>query len=96
MNATLKPTVIEKEIIPNLLFPTIPIDRTKEEMKKLVLKLKRSMVLGNIDRTKMRIIFEDNEGIKEVRTTIWAVGDKNIVLKKGVTIPINRLVDVIL
>ena len=96
MNATLKPTVIEKEIIPNLLFPTIPIDRTKEEMKKLVLKLKRSMVLGNIDRTKMRIIFEDDEGTKEVRTTIWAVGDKNIVLKKGVTIPINRLVDVIL
>tara|TARA_Y200000002_G_C22218786_1_gene470675 strand:+ start:157 stop:447 length:291 start_codon:yes stop_codon:yes gene_type:complete len=96
MNTTLKPTVIEKEIIPNLLFPTIPINKTKEEMKKLVLKLKRSMVLGNIDRTKMRIIFEDDEGTKEVRTTIWAVGDKNIVLKKGVTIPINRLVDVIL
>jgi hypothetical protein len=96
MNTTLKPTVIEKEIIPNLLFPKIPIDKTKEEMKKLVLKLKRSMVLGNIDRTKMRIIFEDDEGIKEVRTTVWAVGDKNIVLKKGVTIPINRLVDVIL
>tara|TARA_B100001057_G_scaffold187105_1_gene187949 strand:- start:837 stop:1127 length:291 start_codon:yes stop_codon:yes gene_type:complete len=96
MTATLKPTVIEKEIIPNLLFPSQPIDRSKDEMKKLVLKLKRSMILGNIDRTKMRIIFEDNEGIKEVRTTIWAVGDKNIVLKKGVTIPINRLVDVIL
>jgi hypothetical protein len=96
MTATLKPTIIEKEIIPNLLFPSKPIDRSKDEMKKLVLKLKRSMILGNIDRTKMRIIFEDNEGIKEVRTTIWAVGDKNIVLKKGVTIPINRLVDVIL
>ena len=96
MNTTLKPTVIEKEIIPNLLFPTIPINKTKEEMKKLVLKLKRSMVLGNIDRTKMRIIFEDDEGTKEVRTTICAVGDKHIVLKKGVTIPINRLVDVIL
>ena len=96
MNTTLKPTVIEKEIIPNLNFPNQPLDKTKDEMKKLVLKLKRSMILGNIDRTKMRIIFEDDEGTKEVRTTIWAVGDKNIVLKKGVTIPINRLVDVIL
>lgn len=96
MNTTLKPTVIEKEIIPNLNFPNQPLDKTKDEMKKLVLKLKRSMILGNIDRTKMRIIFEDNEGVKEVRTTIWAVGDKNIVLKKGVTIPINRLRDVIL
>ena len=45
---------------------------------------------------KMRILFEDSEGLKEVRTTIWAVGDKNIVLKKGVVIPINRVVDVIL
>ena len=96
MNTTLKPTVIEKEIIPNLNFPNQPLDKTKDEMKKLVLKLKRSMILGNIDRTKMRIIFEDNEGVKEVRTTIWAVGDKNIVIKKGVTIPINRLRDVIL
>ena len=43
----------------------------------------------------MRIIFEDDEGTKEVRTTIWAVGDKNIVLKKGVTILIISLVDVI-
>jgi hypothetical protein len=96
MNTTLKPTIIEKEIIPNLNFPNQPLEKTKDEMKKLVLKLKRSMILGNIDRTKMRIIFEDNEGIKEVRTTVWAVGDKNIVLKKGVTIPINRLRDVIL
>tara|TARA_B100000497_G_C7460270_1_gene284510 strand:+ start:104 stop:394 length:291 start_codon:yes stop_codon:yes gene_type:complete len=96
MTTTTKPTIIEKEIIPNLLFPSQPLDKSKDEMKKLVLKLKRSMILGNIDRTKMRIIFEDNEGIKEVRTTVWAVGDKNIVLKKGVTIPINRLIDVIL
>jgi uncharacterized protein (UPF0248 family) len=96
MNTTLKPTIVEKEIIPNLLFPSQPLDKSKEEMKKLIQKLKRSMMLGNIDRTKMRIIFEDSEGAKEVRTTVWAVGDKNIVLKKGVTIPINRLIDVIL
>ena len=46
MTATLKPTIIEKEIIPNLLFPSQPIDRSKDEMKKLVLKLKRSMILS--------------------------------------------------
>jgi hypothetical protein len=96
MNTTLKPTIVEKEIIPSLLFPSQPLNKSKEEMKKLIQKLKRSMMLGNIDRTKMRIIFEDSEGAKEVRTTVWAVGDKNIVLKKGVTIPINRLIDVIL
>ena len=96
MNTTLKPTIIEKEIIPNLLFPSHPVEKTKDDMKRLIQKLKRSMVLGNIHRTKMRIIFEDSEGAKEVRTTIWAVGDRNIVLKKGVVIPINRLIDIIL
>ena len=93
---TSTPTLIEKENVADLLFPTQPINKTKEDMVKLIQKLRRSMVLGNIHRTKMRIIFEDNIGLKEVRTTIWAVGDKNIVLKKGVVIPINRLVDVIL
>ena len=93
---TSTPTLIEKENVADLLFPTQAIDKTKEDMVKLIRKLRRSMVLGNIHRTKMRIIFEDNIGLKEVRTTIWAVGDKNIVLKKGVVIPINRLVDVIL
>ena len=93
---TSTPTLIEKENVADLLFPPQPIDKTKEDMVKLIQKLRRSMVLGNIHRTKMRIIFKDNIGLKEVRTTIWAVGDKNIVLKKGVVIPINRLVDVIL
>ena len=96
MNSTINAPVIEKESIPSLIFPQDSLNKSKEEMKLLIQKLKRSMVLGNIHRTKMRIIFEDNEGSKEVQTTIWAVGDKNIVLKKGVTIPINRLIDVIL
>ena len=88
------PTLIEKENVVNLLFPKNPLDKSQEDMNMLIQKLRRSMVLGNIHRTKMRIIFEDSEGLKEVRTTIWAVGDKNIVLKKGVVIPINRVVDV--
>ncbi|MDG2370201.1 MAG: hypothetical protein P8M12_06120 [Flavobacteriales bacterium] len=88
--------VIEKESIPTLHFPTLPVSKSKEQLQVLKKKLKRSMILGNVHRTKMRIIFEDETGKKEVQTTIWAVGDKNIVLKKGVTIPIHRLVDVIL
>lgn len=89
------PTIIEKEMISSLNFPTSPVQRTVDQSKILLHKLRRSMVLGNIHRTKMKIVFEDEDGRKEVRTTIWAVGDKNIVLKKGVTIPINRVVDIL-
>ena len=96
MTISSKPQLIEKENIPSLFFPSNPVEKTKEDLKILVRKLRRSMMLGNVHRTKMRIQFEDKDGLKEVRTTIWAVGDRNIVLKKGVLIPINRVVDVIL
>ena len=92
---TQTPTIVEKEIISSLKFPNTPVNRTEDQSKILFHKLRRSMVLGNIHRTKMKIIFQDEEGTKEVRTTIWAVGDKNIVLKKGVTIPINRIIDIV-
>jgi hypothetical protein len=87
-------TIIQKEEISNLKFPKESVERTKDQISLLQHKLRRSMVLGNIHRVKMKITFEDVESVKEVRTTIWAVGDKNIVLKKGVTIPINRIIDI--
>lgn len=89
-------TLIEKESIPKLSFPKQSIIETKKQLDLLKRKLRRSMILGNVHRTKMRIIFQDDDGVKEVQTTIWAVGDKNIVLKRGVIIPIHRLVDVVL
>lgn len=87
-------TLIDKEDIPSLNFPNEPVEKSEELTKLLKHKLRRSMVLGNIHRVKMKITFEDDQSRKEVRTTIWAVGDKNIVLKKGVTIPISRIVDI--
>jgi uncharacterized protein (UPF0248 family) len=96
MTETYSTTLIEKESIPKLSFPKQSIVETKKQLDLLKRKLRRSMILGNVHRTKMRIIFQDDDGVKEVQTTIWAVGDKNIVLKRGVIIPIHRLVDVIL
>ena len=63
---TTTPTIIEKENVVDLQFQGIPIEKSKADMNKLIEKLRRSMVLGNIHRTKMRIIFEDSEGLKGV------------------------------
>jgi len=87
-------TIIDKEDIPSLRFPSEPIKRTEKQIKLLKHKFSRSMILGNIHRVKMKITFEDDECTKQVRTTIWAVGDKNIVLKKGIVIPIHRIIDI--
>jgi len=91
-NTTIKPTLIEKEEIAKLRFPKTPVNKTIDELKVLKHALRRAMILGNLHRTKTKIVFEDDEGLKEVRTTVWAVGDKNIVLKQGTIIPINRIV----
>ena len=94
---TLKTKLIEKEEVSDLHFPSEAISiRSEQEQKDLVLKLNRATTLGNVHHNKIKIIFQDDEGLKEVRTTIWATGEKHIVLKKGTFIPINRIVDIVL
>lgn len=40
------------------------------------------------------VTFQTEEGMKQVRATIWAMTDKNIVLKGGITIPVCSILDV--
>lgn len=94
---TLTAQLIEKELIESLHFPANPVlFKTEKEKKDLKRKLELATILGNAYHTKIKIIFQDNEGLKEVRTTIWATGERLIVLKKGVFIPINRIVEVVI
>jgi uncharacterized protein (UPF0248 family) len=93
---TVAPKLVQKEDIPNLIFPKEPIARSKDESSILRKKLRDSMVLGNIHHQKIKIVFQDSEGLKEVRTTIWAADERFIVLKKGVAIPVDRVVELTL
>lgn len=94
MEIVLNPELIEKESISNLHFPSEALEKTKDEHKILRMKLQKAQTLGNIHHNKIKIWFKDDVGLKEVRTTVWALGEDNIVLKKGVFIPIHRIVDV--
>ncbi|MBX7094818.1 MAG: hypothetical protein K1X56_08860 [Flavobacteriales bacterium] len=94
MDKLATPVLISKESVAGLRFPAEAISRSREEQKILMDKLKDATTLGNIEHNKCRIIFSDDEGLKMVETTIWATGEKNIVLKHGMTIPIHRIVDV--
>src|SRR5690554_8059311 len=83
----IKPTVIEKESIPQLKFNK---ESKIKQQEGLMEKLMEATKLGNIDHGKVAIIFEDDEGVKQVETTIWATGLKYICLKGGVWLPIAR------
>ncbi len=86
---------IEKEQVRELRFPAGEVLHNEEERHRRQSELDRALVLGNVDHNKVRIIFSDSEGLKEVQTTIWAVTDERIILKSGMVIPIRRIVEVI-
>lgn len=82
---------IEKEDIVHCHFPQEEVLISSEQKIARTDALKKGETLGNLEHLKIKIIFEDDQAIKKVVTTIWAVGDTSIVLKKGVVIPIHRI-----
>ena len=85
------PVIIQKEEVGKLYFPTNDVlDDSAERMMRKV-DIIQAMRLGNIERYKVKIIFEDTESTKMVNTTIWGLTEKKIVLKRGVIIPVHRI-----
>lgn len=91
MQATVKPTLIEKEMIGSLSFNN---RKDVNQHPDLHTQLENATRLGNAYRGKVSIYFEDDEGLKRVDTTIWAHGSKYICLKGGIWLPISRILEV--
>ncbi|HQV76512.1 MAG: hypothetical protein KBA60_12460 [Flavobacteriales bacterium] len=87
-------TVVQKERIPSLRFPRQALMLTDPERAGIMAMMERATRLGNTHHGKCRILFQDDEGLKAVETTIWTFDAENIVLKYGTTIPVSRVVSV--
>lgn len=81
----------EKEALDGLVFPSNEVLLTKEERQMLNKQLEQASTLGNLDKHKVHIRFEDASGIKTIHTTIWALTEKRIMLKAGRSIPLHRI-----
>jgi hypothetical protein len=86
--------IIPKELVSSLRFPRQPLVLSESERSGILEKLDRATRLGNIHHGKCRIVFQDDEGLKAVETTIWTYDADNIVLKYGMILPISRVVSV--
>ncbi len=86
--------LVEKENVADLKFPGEEVLLSVEAVKLRKADLDKALKLGNAEKGKTRIIFEDSESVKQVETTIWGVTDKRIILKQGVVIPIHRIHEV--
>ena len=93
MITTFKP--IEKEDIAKLHFPAEDVLTDKHEIFQRKQDLEKAMAMGNTDHVKIEIFFEDDKNQLVANTTVWAVTPEHLVLKKGVTIPINRIYRII-
>ncbi|GAB4258125.1 MAG: hypothetical protein Kow0079_15380 [Vicingaceae bacterium] len=87
-------TVVAKEDISSFKFPKEEVLKEKELKGLRTINIRHGLTLGNLDKRKVKIIFEDDQGIKKVETTIWGITEENIILKKGILIPICRVHDV--
>ncbi len=89
MTATFE--MIEKEKIEMLKFPHDEVLTDANLIKERNSELNRALSLGNLEHTKIKIYFEDDQSCKSVETTVWGVTDKRVILKQGLVIPINRV-----
>jgi hypothetical protein len=83
---------IPKEFVPFCDFKKKSFISQEKALRK---QLECATSLGNHYRMKVQIVFCDDEGLKMVHTTVWAALDQYILLKNGIRIPIDRIVEII-
>ncbi|MBL4658046.1 MAG: hypothetical protein JKX73_08615, partial [Flavobacteriales bacterium] len=88
---TQAPQNIEKEEVSELTFPRGDVIGTTAKRVSRSSKVLQAMRLGNLSHFKVKIIFEDDQDVKVVNTTIWSVTEKMLVLKAGIMIPVHRV-----
>jgi hypothetical protein len=84
--------LVEKEEVASVHFPEEEVLVHESDRKFRTRELERAISLGNIEHLKVKIYFADDQSEKLVNTTIWAITDNAILLKKNVVIPIRRII----
>jgi hypothetical protein len=90
-----KIVTIAKEQVHELRYPAGDVLKSREDIQNRRMQLERALVLGNLEKYKVKIIFEDEGGMKLVETTVWSVTDDRVILKGNVGIPLRRILQVI-
>lgn len=88
------PVMVQKEMISGFRFPEKEVLTSKDEIKIRLADLERALKLGNLEHNKIKIVFEDTDGVKQVETTVWGVTDNLVILKQGIMIPIHRIYEI--
>ena len=85
---------IAKEDVGRLRFPNEDVLSSENDRKLRRSALERAMTLGNLERIKFKVYFEDLQTKFFVDTTIWGVTDEAVILKQGLIIPSKRIISI--
>lgn len=95
MSTTEKVHDTSKEYLYALRFPQEDVMTDKSSKSVRLFCVKRAMRLGNLLKNKVTIYFKDSqEKLIRIKTTVWGVTQKDVILKKGSTIPLHRIVSI--
>lgn len=90
-----KPISVPKEQVNDLRFPSSEVLKNQDDIRKRRVDLERAVMLGNVEKSKVRVVFEDEIGLKYVETTVWSITDDRVILKGDGSIPLKRVLQVI-
>ena len=88
----MRPHEVRKENIHKLDIMNVRHMVCEEDRVMRKIKLNRGLILGNTHKRKVKLhFFDKKETPLFVETTIWAITEKNVILKGGKRIPIDSI-----
>lgn len=86
---------IEKEEVRNLKFSSQEVLADKQLQSIRAAALQRAQSLGNLEKNKVGIVFQDALGqTYRVETTVWALGADFVCLKADTCLPVRAILEV--
>jgi len=94
MRTETKIVLIDCEEIVLLHFPKEDVLFSKDEQVQRLNEVQEMMKDEAFAEQLFTIVFQDIEGMKMVATKIWALSEKEVILNKGVKIPLQRILKI--
>ena len=90
----LSATYLSKDDLAQVEFENIFQKSTQIELNSLLRRLFQAMIIGNNNKSTVKLFFNTKEGYRYTESTIWSKTNNSIMLKGGKHIPIGSICNV--
>jgi len=87
-------SIVKNEQIESLTFPKEDVLSSIKEQVERSNNLEKVIHMANLGHATTTVLFIDDQGIKQIESSLSKVTDKELVLDCCVTIPLNRILHV--